>query len=441
VSAREPVHLVRAIGRWGLAALVINSIIGSGIFGLPAIVAAHLGRASPFAYIVAAAGIGMIMGCFAEVASQFRLAGGPYLYTRAAFGRLLALEVAWLYWLSRLTAAAAAINLFATYLGFFWPSAQRPIDRAFVAAAILLVITGVNLAGVRIGARLSSTFTIAKIAPLLVFAAAGLFNSLAHPAVSPVNQHMPTAGDWFDAFVVLVFAYGGFEGALVPMSEARDPRRDVPFAMAVSFLSVTLIYVLVQIVVVRVLADPEQTDRPLAMAAQVFLGPGGAAFIAISALLALFGYLSAQMVHVPRISFALAEQGDLPPIFAAIHHRFRTPHVSILVFAGSLWVLAVIGDFRWNVVLSSASRLITYGLVCGALLALRRNAPSAAAYRLPLGPLFAVIGIAMMIVLFTRTSRQELAWILATAVIALLHWLATRRHVVAGATTEEVRLR
>ena len=430
MSAGEPTQLVRAIGRWGLAALVINSIIGSGIFGLPAIVASHLGRESPLAYLVAAAGVGIIMGCFAEVASQFSQAGGPYLYTRAAFGRLLALEVAWLYWLSRLTAAAAAINLFSTYLGFFRPSVQRPLERALLAAAILLVLTGVNLLGVRIGAHLSSGFTIAKIAALVLFAAAGLLYGLTHPAVSPVNQHMPTAGDWFDAFIVLVFAYGGFEGALVPMSEARDPQRDVPFAMAISFLCVTLIYVLVQIVVIRVLADPAQTDRPLAMAAQVFLGPGGAAFIAISALLALFGYLSAQMVHVPRITFALAEQGDLPPIFAAVHQRFRTPHVSILVFASSLWVLAVIGDFRWNVVLSSASRLITYGLVCGALLALRRSAPGATAYRLPLGKLFAVMGIAMMIVLFTRTTWQELAWISATAIVAFLNWLAMRRHFV-----------
>ena len=414
---------------------MINSVIGSGIFGLPAIVAADLGRKSPFAYLIAAAGIGIVMGCFTEVASQFRQAGGPFLYTRVAFGRLLALEVAWLHWLSRLTAGAAAINLFATYLGYFWPSAQRPLERALLAAAILVVITGVNLLGVKIGAHLSSAFTIAKIAPLLIFAAAGVLYGVAHPAVSPVNPRVATAADWFDASLVLIFAYGGFEGALVPMSEARAPQRDVPFAMAVAFLSVTLIYILVQIVVVRVLPDPAQTDRPLAMAAQVFLGPAGAAFIAVSALLALFGYLSAQMVHVPRMTFALAEQGDLPSVFAAVHNRFRTPYISILVFATLLWAIATVGNFRWNVVLSSASRLITYGLVCGALVVLRRKTPSLASYRLPLGPIFAVIGIALMIVLFAHTTREELGWILATAVIALLNWLATRRHVAANTTT------
>ena len=424
---REPTQLLRAIGRWGLAALVINSVVGSGIFGLPAIVAAYLGRASPLAYLVAAASVGIIMGCFAEVASQFRQAGGPYLYTRVAFGRLLALQIAWLYWLSRLTAAAAAINLFGTYLGYFWPSAQRPLQRSLLAAAIILLITGVNLLGVRAGAHLSSAFTIAKLVPLLIFCAAGLLYSFAHPAVALATHQRATAGDWFEASLVLIFAYGGFEGALVPMSEARDPRRDVPFAMITAFLSVTLIYILVQIVVVRVLPDPAQTDRPLAMAAQVFLGPAGAAFIAVGALISLFGYLTAQVVHTPRLTFALAEHGDFPRIFAAVHHRFRTPYVSILLFAGLLWMLAVAGNFRWNVLLSSVSRLFIYGLVCGALLVLRRKQPHVPAYRLPAGQILAVMGIGLMAVLLTRIHRDDLVVIAATAAVAFLNWLATRR--------------
>ncbi len=438
MSAREPTHLLRAIGRWGLAALVINSIIGSGIFGLPAIVAAHLGRESPLAYLIAAAGIGIIMGCFAEVASQFRQAGGPYLYTRTAFGRFMGLEVAWLHWLSRLTAAAAAINLFATYLGYFWPAAQQPLERALLTAAILVAITGVNLIGVNRGAYLSSAFTIAKIAALLFFAAAGLIYGFSHPAATLVNQHAATAADWFDAAIVLIFAYGGFEGALVPMSEARDPQRDVPFAMLVSFLSVTLIYLLVQIVVMRVLPDPAQNDRPLAMAARAFLGPAGAAFIAISALLALFGFLSAQMVHAPRMTFALAEHGDLPPIFAAIHPRFRTPYVSIVVFGSLLFGLATIGNFRWNVVLSSAARLIIYALVCAALFALRHKQAGAATYRLPFGRILAAIGIVLMMILLTRLTREELTWLLAAGVLAFVNWLATRNRVVPAAAIREM---
>src|SRR4029077_4993453 len=140
----------------------------------------------------------------------------------------------------------------------------------------------------------------------------------------------------------------------------------------------------------------------------------------------------------PRTTFALAEQGDLPPVFAAVHNRFRTPYVSILIFAVSLWVLATLGNFRWNVVLSSASRLITYGLVCAGLLALRRKQPDAAAYRLPCGRIFAAVGIALMIALLTRITREELAWILATGAVAFLNWIATRRHVVPAAAAREL---
>src|SRR5579864_4251492 len=101
-------ELIRAMGRWTLTALVINSIIGSGIFGLPSLVAGYLGRQSPLAYLIGAAGIGVVVACFAEVASQFNAAGGPYLYAREAFGRFIGIEIGWLMLLVRLTAPAAA---------------------------------------------------------------------------------------------------------------------------------------------------------------------------------------------------------------------------------------------------------------------------------------------------------------------------------------------
>ena len=102
--------LLRVIGRWSLAALVVNSIIGSGIFALPADVARLVGRASPWAVLLAGAAAGIIMGCFAEVASQFSRAGGPYLYTRVAFGRLVGIEVGWMLWFTRVASWAARLG-------------------------------------------------------------------------------------------------------------------------------------------------------------------------------------------------------------------------------------------------------------------------------------------------------------------------------------------
>src|SRR5271169_6576452 len=112
---RESRGLVRAMGRWTLTALVINSVIGSGIFGLPSVVAGYLGRQSPLAYLVAAAGIGVVMACFAEVASQFSAAGGPYLYAREAFGRFIGIATGWSLLLVRLSGAAAGADLFTNY--------------------------------------------------------------------------------------------------------------------------------------------------------------------------------------------------------------------------------------------------------------------------------------------------------------------------------------
>src|ERR1017187_1452828 len=124
--------LIRAIGRWSLVALVVNSIIGSGVFGLPSTVAGLIGNYSPYAVLAAGAGMTVIIGCFAEVASRFHQAGGPYLYARVAFGRLMGIETAWMLWLGQVTAPAANANLFVIYLGEIWPDAKNPLPHAVI---------------------------------------------------------------------------------------------------------------------------------------------------------------------------------------------------------------------------------------------------------------------------------------------------------------------
>jgi amino acid transporter len=417
-------ELVRAIGRWSLTGLVLNSIIGSGIFGLPSVVAGLLGRAGIYAYLIAALGIGAIMACFAEVASQFREAGGPYLYARVAFGRLLGIQVGWLTWLVRLTASAAAANLFAIYLAEFWPQAREPLGRALVLTLFVGVLAAVNYRGVVRGVQFSSVFAVAKLLPLAVFIGVGLFFV---GQATPTEVAAPTAGAWLEAVLVLIFAFGGFEAAMMPMAEAKDPRRDAPFALFMGLVICAIVYTLIQIVVQGVLPAPAGTDRPLALAARQFLGPPGAVLLTLGALVSLYGYLSGQMLNTPRLTYALAEREDFPAFFAAVHPRFRTPHVSIVIFALLVWTLAMAGTFRWNVTLSAVARLFTYGLVCAALLVLRRKQPAAAAFRVPGGKVLAVVGIAFSLVLVSRMGRNELLIVLATAIVALLNWGWVRR--------------
>jgi len=422
--------LVRAMGRWTLVALVINSIIGSGIFGLPALVWKLVGSAAPWAYLLAGAGIGVIMACFAEVASRFTEAGGPYLYARVAFGRFLGIEMGWVLWLVRLSAAAAGANLFVIYLAEFLPGAKQPAARALVLTLLLGFLAVINYRGVKSGARMSNVFTVAKLVPLGLFVIAGgafiLFRREPAPLASMVH---PAAGDWLQATLVLVFAYGGFEAAMIPLAEAKHPRRDAPFALLVALAVCVALFTLIQIVVQGTLADAGHADRPLAEAARQFMGTAGARFISLGALVSLYGYLSANMLNTPRLTFALAERDDFPPIFRAIHQRFRTPHVSILVFTALVWLMAVIGNFRWNVVLSAVARLFAYGAVCAAMLVLRRKHPGSARFPLPAGWLFGILGIAFALVLLSRMGRAELAIVAGTMVIAFLNWLwARRRH-------------
>ncbi len=424
MSLEQQPALVRAIGRWSLTALVLNSIIGSGIFGLPSVVAGLLGRASVYAYLVAAAGIGVIMACFAEVASQFREAGGPYLYARVAFGRFVGIQMGWLAWLVRLTSSAANANLFVIYLAEFWPQAKEPVARAVVLTLLIGVLAAVNYRGVSAGAQLSNAFAVAKLLPLVVFIGVGVFFLR---GTHPIEWTPARPSAWLEAVLVLIFAYGGFESALMPMGEARDPRRDAPFALFTALVICAIVYTLVHVVVMGVLPAPATTDRPLALAARQFLGAAGAALLTMGALVSVYGYLSGQMLNAPRLTYAFAEQEDFPAFFAAVHARFRTPHLSILIFALLVWALAVAGTFRWNVTLSAVARLFTYGLVCAALPVLRRKQAGAAAFRLPAGLILGLLGVAFSLVLVSQMGRNELWILLATAAVALLNWAWVRR--------------
>src|SRR5271166_2602984 len=232
-SANAPRQdLIRAIGRWSLVALVVNSIIGSGVFGLPSTVAGLIGNYSPYAVIAAGIGMSVIMGCFAEVASRFQQAGGPYLYARVAFGRLMGIQTAWMLWLGQVAAPAANANLFVIYLGEFWPHARDPLPRALILTILVGVLAFINLRGVRAGAQVSNFFTAAKLLPLFAVIVLGLFVLYGRHwnLVTPVSGNSSTS-QWLKAVLLLVFAYGGFETALAPMSEAKNPRRDAPFAL------------------------------------------------------------------------------------------------------------------------------------------------------------------------------------------------------------------
>src|SRR5258705_3696833 len=224
VDARLP----RGLRRWHLLALVVNSVIGAGIFGLPSQVYALAGTYSLAAYAVAAIAIGVIVLCFAEVGSRFNATGGPYLYARVAFGRLVGFQVGWLMWIARINGFASLTNLFVTYLAFFIPAVHVAAGRALVIVVVVAVLAIVNIIGLRTTALATNVLTAGKLIPLVVLVIAGVF------FIDPQrfsNAIVPSYRSFSQATLLLVFAYMGFEGAVIPAGEVRDPRRDVPFSL------------------------------------------------------------------------------------------------------------------------------------------------------------------------------------------------------------------
>ncbi|SRR5579871_418814 len=420
--------LVRAIGRWSLFTLVLNLIIGSGVFKLPTDISALLGWWAPVAYIVAAAGIGAIMAATAEVASQFDQAGGPYLYAREAFGRFAGVEIGWLAWLVRLTGSAANANVFLLYMAQFWKPAGGGAARLLVLTLIIGGIAAINIRGVGGGAQLSNFFAAAKLVPLLLFIGVGVFFLAAHNGGSAQLPHgTAPAVKWDEAILLLVFAFGGFEGALMAQGETKNSRRDVPFALFTALAAAASIYLLNQIVAQAVLPSGSLSPRPLADAAGIIAGPRAAAFMALGALISVGGNITSSVLNTPRLIFALADGGDFPRFLTAVHPRFRTPWLAIVIYSSLVWALAAVNDFRWNASLSAVGRLFIYSAICIALPVLRRRQPDRPAFRMKGGLIFAGIGLLFCVAMIFRLGRTEIAIIAGVSAVAVANWLWGRR--------------
>lgn len=418
--------LRRELGRWDLTAIGVNQVIGASVFAIPATVAAASGAWAP--WVVAAVGVAslMIALCFAEVGSRFEGTGGPYLYTRAAFGRFAAFEVGWMMWFTRAASWAAVVNVLVTSLGFYWPGLTTGWARAALISSLILAITVINVRGIRHSSAVINTLTIGKLLPLVVFVSAGLF-FVDWPALVP--DHGLSWSGLSASGLALIFAFGGYEVIPVPAGEARDPRRGVPFALVMTLVFVTVIMTLVQIVAQGTLPGLARSATPLADASATFLGSTGAAMLTLGAVLSTTGNNMGQALSAPRNLFALAEQGDLPRFFGVVHPRFRTPINAILVTAAVVLALAVSGRFAPLALASAMSRLIVYVFTCAATLRLRQarfdGLVNPATFVVSFGPIIPAAAIVIALAILAGASAGQFrAGAAALAAGAILYFIA-----------------
>jgi len=417
--------LLRVVGAWGLAASIVNVTVGGGIFRLPAAAAASLGAAAPIAYLVCAAAMGLIALCFAEAGSRVSMTGGPYAYVEVAFGPFVGFLAGVLVWLLGTLAVAAVSTIFIDSIGALVPPLDGPASRGFILVAIFLLLAGVNVLGVRQGTLVNAVATLAKLLPLLLLVVAGVL------AIRPSNlvwTLRPAPAAVARASILLIFAFSGVESALVPSGEIQDVRRTVPRAILVAMSVITLLYLALQMVAQGVLGAGLATQRaPLAETAAGVFGPWGRTLMLAGAIVSMFGYVSGMTLAVPRALYAFARDGFLPRQVAAVHPRFHTPYVAILIQSALVCLLAITNGFETLAILANLATLILYGACCLAAWQLRRR-EVATPDSLRARAKGAIPWAACAVILWMLTSVTRREWAVAGAVIAVaaLLFLATR---------------
>jgi amino acid transporter len=404
--------LVRGIRRWDLVAVTINGIIGAGIFGLPSKVYALIGSYSLIAFVVCALVVMLIILCFAEVGSRFDQTGGPYLYAQTAFGSAVAFEVGWLIWLARLTAFAANCNLMITYLSFFWAPANSGLTRALIIVAVVLILTALNILGVRQAAIASNIFTIGKLLPMLIFIAVGLF--FINPHAFALGAR-PATGAFSQSVLLLLYAFTGFEMATIPAGEIRDPQKDLPRALLIAMAVIATTYILIQVVCIGTFPELAKSTKPLADAGSHFMGTAGGAIISAGAIISVAGNLNITVLSASRVPFAIAERGQLPSFLARVHQRFFTPHISIIITTVLMLVLTLKSSFVAALTISTIARLVAYAVTCAALPVLRKRTDAPVAhFKLRGGIVIAVAALILSAWLLANSTFTE-AWQAAAA--------------------------
>jgi APA family basic amino acid/polyamine antiporter len=422
-SARPTLR--RALGRWDLTAIGVNQVIGGAIFLMPAQVAAQIGGWSPIAFVLMGLASMSVALCFAEVGSRFEGTGGPYLYTRAAFGRFAAFEVGWMQWFTRASSQASIMAGIAVALGYYWPTVTAGWPRHLVLTTVTAALAWINVRGIRQSAWLVNALTVGKLVPLAVFIVVGL--SFVRPAalasLPPITLTQAST-----AALMLIFVFGGYDVVPVPAGEAIDPRRHVPFALVMTIAVVTTVMTLAQVVAQSVLPDLAAHKTPIADAAAVMLGGGGALLVGIGSVLSMTGNNAGQVLTGSRMLFALAEHGELPAFFGRIHRRFRTPANAVVFTSAVALALALSGSWEKIAIVSALARLVTYTGACAATLQLRRpefaDRVKPATFTAPLGPLVPIVAIIVSMAVVAGASRLQLlggtAALAAGAVLFLL---------------------
>jgi basic amino acid/polyamine antiporter, APA family len=417
-AASAEAGLIRAIGVRRLTAILVNVTVGAGIFVLPGTAAAGLGPAAPFAYLACAIAMALIVACIAAAGSRVAITGGIYAYTEVGLGPFVGFLAGTLYWAAALFGGASVAAAFVGSVAVLWPAADHGAMRIVLIAAAIGGLALVNVRGVTLGTRVIEMVTVAKLVPLAVLVAAGMWMAPIDPTTWLPAPSVPAVGQ---TAILLIFAFVGIEVALVPSGEIREPARTVPRAAFLALAFTTLLYLSIQAIAQGVLgpAMSEYTAAPLAETAARLLGPAGRLLVLAGMAISTFGYLSGDMLCSPRALFAFGRDRLLPRALATVHSRFRTPWIAILVHSTLLGALAMTGSFAGLLVIANVATLTLYLLCAVAAYELQRRdvRSGGAPFVLPGGPLIPLAASLVILWLLSQATARE--YVVTGAVVAV----------------------
>jgi basic amino acid/polyamine antiporter, APA family len=382
-SASSHTHesLPRVVGTLGSTAIVIGTIIGSGIFLVPHNVALKVGSATSLFLVWIVGGLLALAGSLslAELGTAMPDAGGIYVYLREAYGRLFAFLYGWGSLLVIDSGSAATLAVaFSIYTGRFIP--LSPLGQKLVAVGVIAVLTAINVLGARESAVVQTIFTVAKLTGLAIIVLFAIFTRHLH-TITVGSGPLPTAHTTLSSFGValigVLWAYQGWHQLSYTAGEIRNPSRALPISYLLGTLIVAGAYLSANWAYLHVISFRAlvENERVAAVAMQAMSGSAGALFVSGLILCSIFGALNGTVLTSPRVYFAMGQDRVFFPGLGSVHPRFKTPAVAVVTLGVWGAVLAASGTYEQLYTYVIFAGWIFYGAAIMSVIVLRRRQP------------------------------------------------------------------
>jgi len=419
--------LTKGIGGIGAALLVLNGLIGAGIFALPAKMAAELGAFSPYIFLIFGALMLTIVWCFGQLAVFYQETGGPVIYARKGFGNAAAFQTGFVYYLARATAIAANMHVLLLYAGYLWPEINSGMGKSLAIIALTSLLIFVNIVGLKAAMRSLDTISVLKLLPFVALIGVGYWQldfSTSSPVVTPTLDTISAGA------LITLYAFIGFETVVVTSGETNSPKKTIPKALMLTVSGIALFYFCVQWLYWHTLGAVTPDSAPLIALANIIFGETGALVMTLTAVVSVAGNLLANMISTSRLTYSMARQSLIPKNLGKhwlgkVHSEFATPYISVLVLGVFAGVMALSGSFVWLAISSVLARLVVYAVCVVVLMKAQHQLTYTPNIIRRLVPF-----IALVVCIWSISQSATNAWLFLVGELvvgAALYWLFTKK--------------